>query len=180
MSKSRPILSAAEKLALPYRPCVGTVVVNKQGLVWLGRRLPNEEYTDDRLLWQYPQGGIDEGEDAQKAALRELYEETSIKSVSPLAEVPGWLNYDLPEELIGIALKGKYRGQKQRWYIFMFEGSDDEIDVLNPPDGNAAEFDSWEWVEIESVPAKTVSFKEPIYAAVNDYLRGHEAIKWTA
>lgn len=178
MPKSRPVLSAAEKLALPYRPCVGTIVVNREGLVWLGRRLPNEEYNDSALLWQFPQGGIDEGEDAQLAALRELYEETSIRSVSPITEVPGWLHYDLPEELIGIALKGKYRGQKQRWFIYRFDGLDDEINVIKPPEGHSAEFDRWDWVPIESAPAKTVSFKRPIYSQIIDHLRGHDAIKW--
>ncbi|MEM6711925.1 MAG: RNA pyrophosphohydrolase [Pseudomonadota bacterium] len=178
MAKKTRVLSSEDKAALPYRPCVGTLVVNAQGLVWAGRRLPNEEYTDQTLLWQFPQGGIDEGEDAEKAALRELYEETSIKSVSSLVEIEGWLTYDLPEELIGTALKGKYRGQKQRWFVFSFEGDDSEINVLHPPEGEEAEFDHWEWMYLEDVPALTVPFKVELYQTLIDRLRGHASITW--
>lgn len=177
MTKS-PNLCHEEKIAMPYRPCVATIVVNRAGLVWHGRRLPNEEYPDDQRLWQFPQGGIDEGEDAQVAALRELYEETSIRSVSLLAEVPGWLTYDLPDHLIGEALKGKYRGQKQRWFVYLFEGDDSEINILAPPDGNSPEFDDWAWAQIEDVPPKAVSFKAPLYRQVIDHLRGHLQIAW--
>ncbi len=171
-------LCLEEKLALPYRPCVGVVVVNADGLVWVGRRLPNEEYTGEQRLWQFPQGGIDEGEDAQKAAIRELYEETSIKSVSLLGAVDGWLTYDLPERLIGIALKGKYRGQKQRWFVYRFEGQDSEIDVANPGDGaEKPEFDGWEWLQIDALPARAVAFKVALYHELIERLKGDEALK---
>lgn len=177
MSKKRPDLTPEQKAALPYRPCVGVIVVNKDGLVWAGRRLPNEEYTGETRLWQFPQGGIDEGEDAQKAALRELYEETSIRSVSPITAIDGWLTYDLPDHLIGQALKGKYRGQKQRWFVLRFEGPEDEIDVVNPPEGEKPEFDEWAWVPIDEMPAKAVAFKADLYRTLIAALRADPALK---
>ena len=178
MAKPRSALSPKDKAALPYRPCVGTIVVNKEGLVWAGRRLPNEEYTGPTRLWQFPQGGIDEGEDVRQAALRELYEETSIRSVSFLTEIDGWLTYDLPDHLIGHALKGKYRGQKQRWFVLRFEGEDREINVVEPPEGEKPEFDSWAWTLIEDMPGKAVPFKVPLYRSIIDHLRGQQAIAW--
>lgn len=179
MSKKRPDLSPEQKAALPYRPCVGVIVVNSQGLVWAGRRLPNEEYTGDARLWQFPQGGIDEGEDAEKAALRELYEETSIRSVSLVTAIDGWLTYDLPDHLIGVALKGKFRGQKQRWFVLRFEGSDGEIDVIHPPEGEKPEFDEWAWVPIEEMPGKAVAFKADLYRTLIDRLRGNASIAFS-
>jgi putative (di)nucleoside polyphosphate hydrolase len=179
MSKKRPDLTPDEKAALPYRPCVGAIVVNSQGLVWVGRRLPNEEYTGDARLWQFPQGGIDEGEDAEKAARRELYEETSIRSVSLITAVDGWLTYDLPDHLVGIALKGKYRGQKQRWFLYRFEGEEAEINVTEPPDGHDPEFDEWTWMAIEDVPAKAVTFKVDLYRTLIEHLRGQSAIRFS-
>lgn len=178
MAKQPVPLSPEEKRTMPYRPCVGCVVVNADGLVWMGRRLPNEEYQGDARLWQFPQGGIDEGEDAQKASLRELYEETSITSVSLITDVPGWLTYDLPDHLIGVALKGKYRGQKQRWFVYRFDGPESEINVTTPPDGHDAEFDAWEWVPLEQATQRAVAFKVPLYEAIIDHLRGHEALRW--
>lgn len=178
MAETRRPLTPEEKKALPYRPCVGAIVVNGAGLVWMGRRLPNEEYQGQARLWQFPQGGIDEGEDAAKASLRELYEETSIRSVSPVTDVPGWLTYDLPDHLVGTALKGKYRGQKQRWFVYRFEGEVGEINVATPPDGHEPEFDHWEWVPLEDAPGRAVAFKVPLYEAIIDHLRGHEAFVW--
>ncbi|MGD1887926.1 MAG: RNA pyrophosphohydrolase [Cohaesibacteraceae bacterium] len=180
MAKQAGPLMAEEKRALPYRPCVGSIVVNRDGLVWMGRRLPNEEYQGEARLWQFPQGGIDEGEDAEKASLRELYEETSIRSVTLITDVPGWLTYDLPDDLIGTALKGKYRGQKQRWFVYKLDGTDSEIDVVTPPDGHEPEFDRWDWVTIEEAPSRAVNFKVPLYETIIDHLRGHEAIKWSS
>src|SRR3954452_10899920 len=107
---------------LPYRPCVGIMVLNPDGLVWAGRRIAeeNSEYDGSPLLWQMPQGGIDKDEDPLPAARRELFEETGIESATLLAEAPRWINYDLPRELVGIGLKGKYRGQTQKWFAFRF------------------------------------------------------------
>ncbi|MCC2112188.1 MAG: RNA pyrophosphohydrolase, partial [Hyphomicrobiales bacterium] len=103
---------------LPYRPCVGAAVFNKSGRVFIGRRFADEEHTDDIHAWQMPQGGIDKGEDPRAAAIRELYEETSIRSVQVIGETPGWLRYDIPREVVGRAWKGKYRGQEQKWFAF--------------------------------------------------------------
>ncbi len=163
--KDHKILRAED---LPYRPCVGVMVINRDGLVWAGRRIPeeNSEYDGSPLLWQMPQGGIDKGEEPLEAAWRELYEETGIKSASLLAEAPDWINYDLPAQLIGIGLKGKYRGQTQRWFAFRFEGSEDEIAINPPPGGHAAEFDAWEWKRMEELPELIVPFKRDVYLKV--------------
>lgn len=124
----------ADPQSLPYRPCVGIMVLNKAGLVWVGHRIiiQNDEMDGASQLWQMPQGGIDKGEDPEPAALRELYEETGMRTVSLLAEAPNWINYDLPADLVGIALKGKYRGQTQKWFAYRFEGDESEI-AINPP-----------------------------------------------
>lgn len=153
---------------LPYRPCVGVMVLNRQGLVWAGRRIAegNSEYDGSPQLWQMPQGGIDKGEDALVAAKRELYEETGMKTVSLLAQSQGWINYDLPPHLIGIGLKGKYRGQTQRWFAFRFEGQDDEIQINPPPGGHDPEFDAWEWKPMGDLPGLIVPFKRAVYDKV--------------
>lgn len=153
---------------LPYRPCVGIMVLNRDGLVWSGRRIPvgNSEYDSSPQLWQMPQGGIDKHEDPLKAAYRELYEETGIRSVTLLAEAPDWINYDLPPELIGIGLKGKYRGQTQRWFAFRFEGDEGEIAINPPPGGHEAEFDQWAWKPMADLPGLIVPFKRTVYENV--------------
>lgn len=163
--KESKILRAED---LPYRPCVGVMVLNRDGLVWAGRRIPeeNSEYDGSPQLWQMPQGGIDKGEEPIEAAWRELYEETGIKTASLIAEAPDWINYDLPPQLIGIGLKGKYRGQTQRWFAFRFEGSEDEIAINPPPGGHAAEFDAWEWKRMEELPELIVPFKREVYLKV--------------
>jgi putative (di)nucleoside polyphosphate hydrolase len=150
---------------LPYRRCVGVMVLNREGLVWTGRRIveKNSEISDTPLLWQMPQGGIDKGEDPLAAARRELYEETGMRSVSLLAEAPRWIDYDLPPHLVGIALKGKYRGQTQKWFAFRFEGEDGEIAINPPPEGHEAEFDEWAWRKMGDLPDIIVPFKRPIY-----------------
>ena len=102
--------------------------------------------------WQMPQGGLDKDEDPYQAALRELYEETSIRSVSLIREAPGWLTYDLPPELVGISWKGRYRGQKQKWFALRFEGDESEIDVLDPGDGDTPEFSEWRWETLDRLP----------------------------
>lgn len=153
---------------LPYRPCVGVMVLNGQGLAWAGRRIAksDSEMAGAAHLWQMPQGGIDEGEDALEAAKRELWEETGMRSVSLIAEAPGWITYDLPEELVGIALKGKFRGQKQRWFAFRFEGDEAEIAIDPPPAGNHAEFDAWAWKDMAELPKLIVPFKRKVYEEV--------------
>jgi putative (di)nucleoside polyphosphate hydrolase len=153
---------------LPYRPCVGIMVLNRDGLVWAGRRIvnPGDEMDGASQLWQMPQGGIDEGEDAEIAARRELYEETGIRSVSLIQEAPDWIHYDLPPHLIGVALKGKYRGQKQKWFAYRFEGEESEIAINPPPDGHAAEFDEWAWTPMAELPDMIVPFKRALYEKV--------------
>jgi len=153
---------------LPYRPCVGVMVLNPAGLVWVGRRIPEPDGEMSRTdsLWQMPQGGIDKGEDAWPAALRELYEETGMKSVSRLAELPDWLPYDLPPELVGVAFKGRYRGQTQKWFALRFEGSESEIRINPPPGGHEAEFDAWDWKPMATLPDLIVPFKRDIYRQV--------------
>jgi putative (di)nucleoside polyphosphate hydrolase len=153
---------------LPYRPCVGIMVLNAQGKVWAGRRISegNSEFDGSPQLWQMPQGGIDKGEDAYPAALRELYEETGMKSVSLLAEASDWINYDLPSHLIGIGLRGKYRGQTQRWFAFRFEGNESEIQINPPPAGESAEFDAWAWRDMAELPDLIVPFKRQVYLEV--------------
>ncbi len=159
---------------LPYRPCVGIMVLNGRGLAWAGRRIvqpDTDELSGATQLWQMPQGGVDKGEDPREAAYRELYEETGIKSVSFLAETPEWITYDLPEHLIGVALKGKYRGQKQKWFAFRFEGQDTEIAINPPPGGHEAEFDMWEWKPMTDLPKLIVPFKRKVYDSVVDAFR---------
>jgi len=156
--------------SLPYRDCVGVAVFNREGRVFIGRRKPEDDPEDSGergAPWQMPQGGIDPGEDALEAALRELYEETSIKSVRLLAEAEGWIHYDLPDDALGIALKGKYRGQRQRWFAFAFTGDESEIDV-DAPGGGAfhAEFDAWRWEELTATPDLIVAFKRDAYRQV--------------
>ena len=151
---------------LPLRPCAGALVFNAQGLVWVGRRCGSEELRGSDFLWQLPQGGIDKGEDPEAAARRELYEETSIRSVTLIRTAPDWFDYELPAELVGKALKGRYRGQTQRWSAYRFTGPETEIDVLSPPDGNTAEFDAWRWERLERVPDLVVPFKRPVYDAL--------------
>ena len=153
---------------LPYRPCVGIMVLNRAGLVWAGRRIPvgNSEYDGSPQLWQMPQGGIDRDEEPLAAASRELYEETGIRSVRLIADAGRWINYDLPPHLIGIGLKGKYRGQTQRWFAFRFEGDESEIAINPPPGGHAPEFDAWEWKPMQSLPELIVPFKRKVYEEV--------------
>jgi putative (di)nucleoside polyphosphate hydrolase len=153
---------------LPYRPCVGVMILNREGLVWAGRRIPigNSEYDGSAQLWQMPQGGIDKGEDPLEAAYRELYEETGMKTVSLLGEAKDWINYDLPPHLIGIGLKGKFRGQTQRWFAFRFEGDDSEIAINPPPGCHEPEFDAWEWKPMADLPDLIVTFKRKVYEQV--------------
>lgn len=154
--------------SLPYRPCVGVMVLNRDGLVWAGRRIAEDdsEMAGAKNLWQMPQGGIDAGEDPLPAARRELFEETGIRSVSLLAEAPGWIRYDLPREVLGIALKGKFRGQTQKWFAFRFEGDESEIAINPPPGGHAPEFDAWAWRPMAELPELIVPFKRKVYEEV--------------
>jgi putative (di)nucleoside polyphosphate hydrolase len=157
---------------LPYRPSVGIMLINRSGLVWVGRRRP--KWAGDRAahIWQMPQGGIIVGEDEHEAALRELEEETAVRSVELLAEARGWLTYDLPDALIGVALKGRYRGQRQKWFAMRFRGRDSEIDI-GPRGGRKAEFDAWRWAVPAQLPDLIVPFKRQVYQDVLREFRAH-------
>lgn len=151
---------------LGYRPNVGIAVFNKQGLVWIGRRPGSRQDPEGRdTWWQMPQGGIDEGEDYSAAALRELHEETGMRSVEIIAEIEDWLHYDLPPELLGRAWGGKFRGQKQKWLAVRFIGDDSEINLIPEP-GHKVEFEDWKWVPMSEVLDCIVPFKRDVYETV--------------
>ena len=147
-----------------YRPCVGILLLNAAGLVWIGRRFDKANEEGKGLWWQMPQGGIDKGEEPRDAALRELAEETAITSAEVIAEAPRWYNYDLPDHLRGKSWNGKYRGQTQKWFALRFTGEDSEIDLAPP--GHKQEFDAWRWAKMEDVAALVVAFKRPVYEQV--------------
>jgi putative (di)nucleoside polyphosphate hydrolase len=149
-----------------YRPCVGIALFNREGLVFIGRRLALLERGEFSHPWQMPQGGIDAGETPEQAAIRELYEETNVRSVAPLGAAGDWFSYDLPAVLAEEAWRGRFRGQAQRWFAFRFDGDDKEIDVARPGGGHAAEFDAWRWEKLERVPLLVVPFKRAVYERV--------------
>jgi putative (di)nucleoside polyphosphate hydrolase len=151
---------------LPYRPCVGMCVINREGLVFAGRRKNGPQHVDATHEWQMPQGGIDEGEDPWAAAVRELYEETNIRSIEKLGEIKEWLVYDIPREILGQAWGGKYRGQKQKWFAMRFTGDDSEIDIEHPAGGHKPEFIAWRWERMEKLPDLVVPFKRKVYERV--------------
>ena len=151
---------------LPYRPCVGVMVLNRAGLAFIGRRIGGPEHIDPMHSWQMPQGGIDSGEEPWPAARRELREETNIRSVERVAEISDWLTYDIPREIVGQAWKGKYRGQKQKWFAVRFTGSESEIDVEHPEGAHEPEFATWRWEPLKNVPGLVVPFKRAVYDRV--------------
>ncbi len=142
--------------ALPYRPCAGLMILDRAGKVFVGQRIDAEVEA-----WQMPQGGIDEGEDAETAALRELGEETGIApdKVALIAVAPEELYYDLPEDMIGRIWKGRYRGQRQRWFLYRFLGTDADIDIATAH----PEFKAFAWVAPETLPDVIVPFKRQLY-----------------
>ncbi len=144
---------------LPYRPCVGLMLMNPEGQVFVGKR--NDGPKD---AWQMPQGGVDKGEDPRDAALRELWEETGVSAdlVEVVAETDGWLPYDLPHDIVPKIWKGRYRGQEQKWYLMRFSGTDDQINI----DTDHPEFCEWKWQDPSNLIEEIVPFKREVYERV--------------
>ena len=147
---------------LPLRSGVGIVVLNKENKVFVAKRIDNP-----KNFWQMPQGGVDEGEDFLKAAYRELEEETSIKNVELIKELDGTITYELPDRLLGLIWKGKYRGQKQKWFLMRFVGSDSEINIKT----KHPEFLEWKWVELDKITDLVVDFKLHVHKEVKDKVK---------
>ena len=144
---------------LPLRNGVGVVVLNQENKVFVAKRIDNP-----KDFWQMPQGGVDDGEDFLKAAYRELEEETSIKSVELIKELDGMITYELPDRLLGIIWKGKYRGQKQKWFLMRFNGDDKEININT----RHPEFLDWKWIELDQLTKVVVDFKLHVYKEVQE------------
>ncbi|HEU0163156.1 MAG TPA: RNA pyrophosphohydrolase [Rhizomicrobium sp.] len=142
---------------LPYRPCVGIMLFNRDGKVFVGKRI-------DQTVegWQMPQGGIDDGETPRQAVLRELLEETGTDKAEIIAEKDGWVQYDLPPHLVGVAFHGKYRGQTQKWFALRFTGRDADINLT----AHEPEFSAYQWVSLNDLPGLIVPFKRDTYRAV--------------
>ena len=147
---------------LPLRSGVGIVVINKKNKVFVARRIDNP-----KNFWQMPQGGVNEGENFLNAAYRELEEETSIKSVELIQELEGTITYELPNHLLGIIWKGKYRGQKQKWFLMKFIGDDNEINIKT----KKPEFLEWKWIEIDQLTEVVVDFKLHVYKEVKEKVK---------
>tara|TARA_B110001450_G_C17473839_1_gene421316 strand:+ start:163 stop:639 length:477 start_codon:yes stop_codon:yes gene_type:complete len=147
---------------LPLRTGVGIIILNNDNKVFVAKRIDNA-----KNFWQMPQGGVDEGEDFLKAAYRELEEETSIKSIELIKELEGTITYELPEHLLGIIWRGKYKGQKQKWFLMRFTGEEKEINIKtkNP------EFLEWKWVELEQITELVVDFKLHVYTELKEKVK---------
>ena len=151
--------------SLPYRPCVGVVLRNQSGLIFTGERI------DTPGAWQMPQGGIDDGETVSIAGLRELREETGVSPalVTEIAMTEGWITYELPDHLLGKLWKGRYRGQKQKWVLLAFFGTDADVDIAQPH----PEFTRWRWSSPDEVVRDIVPFKRDVYVQVLSELKEH-------
>tara|TARA_B100001029_G_C14664294_1_gene236094 strand:- start:28 stop:501 length:474 start_codon:yes stop_codon:yes gene_type:complete len=147
-----------ENKRLPLRIGVGAILINKEKKIFVGKR--KDHPNNDK--WQMPQGGVNEGEDLLSAMRRELEEETSVKSIKILKELEDWTVYELPDYLLGKIWKGKYRGQKQKWFILKFTGSDDEINLKT----SHPEFIEWKWADPETIPKMIVDFKKTLYESL--------------
>jgi putative (di)nucleoside polyphosphate hydrolase len=149
--------------ALPYRPCVGIMLLNRRGEAWIGRRLDAPSDPEGPgTWWQMPQGGIDASEDPANAALRELHEETGVRSARIIAESPDWYSYDIPKG--SPAWGGRWRGQRQKWFAARFLGDDAEVALVQP--GHKPEFGAWRWARLDELLELVVPFKRDVYAQV--------------
>ena len=144
-------------VSIDYRPCVGLMIINDQRLIFTGQRLGYSS-----TAWQMPQGGVDKNENFLTAMKRELYEETSIKSIKVLKELDGSFEYELPKNLLGIIWKGKFRGQKQKWFITRFTGKENEINLKT----KHPEFIEWKWIKMDELPKVIVDFKKDVYEKI--------------
>lgn len=153
---------------LPYRPCVGVMLINTQGLIFAGQRIDSTQ-----PAWQMPQGGIDDGEKPRVAALRELVEETGITAdlVTFMAKTDRWVTYDLPPELLGKVWGGKFRGQRQKWFLYQYLGRDDQINIAT----THPEFSTWCWIDAGAMMSSIVPFKRVVYETVVAAFRAHLA-----
>ena len=151
-----------DKNKLPLRIGVGVALLNEQNNIFVGKRIDNP-----KDFWQMPQGGIDKGEDHLKAAFRELEEETSIKNVELIKELDGLISYELPDHLLGVIWKGKYKGQKQKWFLMKFLGNDDEINLKT----KHPEFLEWKWTKLDNITNLVVDFKLHVYKEVRDKVK---------
>ena len=147
---------------LPLRSGVGIVVLNNKNQVFVARRIDNS-----KNFWQMPQGGVDKGEKYYEAAKRELQEETSIKNIKLIKEIEGYITYNLPNNLLGIIWRGKFKGQKQKWFVVRFLGSDEEINIKT----KKPEFFEWKWIEIEQITDLVVKFKMDVYQKVKEEVK---------
>ncbi|MEM1201076.1 MAG: RNA pyrophosphohydrolase [Pseudomonadota bacterium] len=154
-------MAKPDRESMPYRACVGVILLNTEGKAWIGKRIPKWEGDGSAHLWQMPQGGIDKGETPEEAAWRELAEETGATKATLLGQTSEWLYYDLPDDALGIALKGRFRGQKQHWFVMRFEGEDADINIA--PDDHEPEFSTWRWEALETLPDLVVPFKHALY-----------------
>ncbi|MES0862247.1 RNA pyrophosphohydrolase [Ruegeria sp. SCPT10] len=159
-------MTPEEIAKLPYRPCVGLMLMNAEGKIFVGQR--NDRHKD---AWQMPQGGMDKGEDPRDAALRELWEETGVTAdlVEIIAETDGWLPYDLPHEIVPNIWKGRYRGQEQKWFLLRFIGTDDQINIAT----DHPEFTQWKWQEPNQLVNEIVPFKRDVYEQVLSAFKAH-------
>ena len=159
LAKGRFRVTPEQIEKLPYRPCVGIMLINREGLIFGAQRIDSEI-----PAWQMPQGGIDPGEDAQTAALRELVEETGVTpdQVSIEAQTADWVYYDLPHHLVPKLWKARYRGQKQHWFLMRFNGKDSQINI----ETDHPEFSEWRWLDSAELVAKIVPFKRDVYTKV--------------
>lgn len=159
MNHQGPFMTPDEIAALPYRPCVGVMLINPRGHVFVGQRKDSKT-----PAWQMPQGGVDPGEKTLDAALRELWEETGVpeKLITVEAEMPELVRYDLPHDVVPRTWKGRFRGQEQKWYLFRFHGTDDDIDIAT----GHPEFSEWRWVPKDELLSSIVPFKREAYAKV--------------